>query len=118
MQILKSFTAICLCVCFIILSTDKTLAKPQCGKASWYGLEGRQTASGELVRAGALTGAHRTLKFGTKVKVTNMRNGRSIWIRINDRGPFVRGRIIDVSRAAARCLGFLRRGLTRVCLRY
>lgn len=78
------------------------------GTASVYSLahSGRKTASGEIHRASALTAAHRFLPFGTQVKVTNRRNGRSVVVRINDRGPFVRSRIIDLSPAAAKALGF------------
>lgn len=85
----------------------------QTGVASYY-WQGRGTASGERFNPGALTAAHRSLPFNTKVKVTNLRNGKSVIVRINDRGPFVRGRIIDVSRAAASELGFTGRGLTQV----
>ena len=79
-------------------------ASAQSGIASVYGY-GR-TASGERVSPGALTAAHRTLPFGTMVRVTNRSSGRSVVVRINDRGPFVRGRIIDLTPAAARALGF------------
>lgn len=77
------------------------------GRASWYGpgFHGKRTASGERFNQNALTAAHRSLPFGTKVKVTNSRNGRSVIVRINDRGPFHGGRIIDLSKAAARVLG-------------
>lgn len=85
----------------------------QTGVASYY-WQGSGTASGERFNANALTAAHRTLPFNTKVKVTNLRNGRSVVVRINDRGPFIRGRIIDVSRAAASELGFTGHGITRV----
>ena len=82
------------------------------GEASYYasGFEGRPTASGEPYRGTALTAAHRTLPFGTRVKVTNLANGRSVEVRINDRGPFHRRRVIDLSRAAAERLGMVRRG--------
>lgn len=82
------------------------------GEASYYasGFEGRPTASGEPYRGKALTAAHRTLPFGTRVKVTNLANGRSVEVRINDRGPFHRRRVIDLSRAAAERLGMVRRG--------
>lgn len=78
------------------------------GMASVYSLahSGRKTANGEIHRASALTAAHRTLAFGTHVRVTNKRNGRSVVVRINDRGPFIRSRVIDLSPAAARALGF------------
>ena len=81
-------------------------AMAQSGIASIYAYSGEKTASGERARPSGLTAAHRTLPFGTKVKVTNKRNGRSVTVRINDRGPFVRGRIIDLTPAAARALGF------------
>jgi len=83
------------------------------GIASVYSVEGgRRTASGRELNREALTAAHRTLPLGTKVKVTNKNNGNSVVVTINDRGPFVRGRIIDVSPGAARVLGFS--GLTHV----
>jgi rare lipoprotein A len=86
------------------------------GLASWYGgkFHGRRTASGEVYDQNAMTAAHKTLPFGTRVRVTNLKNGRSAVLRINDRGPFVRGRIIDVSRRAAEHLGFRTDGVTRV----
>jgi len=86
------------------------------GVASWYGnpYHGRHTASGEIFDMTSATAAHRTLPFGTRVKVTNLENGRSIVLRINDRGPFVRHRIIDVSKGAAQALGFVRQGTARV----
>ncbi len=87
----------------------------QCGKASWYKLGGT-TASGEKANPNALTAAHRTLPFGTLVKVTNLANGKTVTVRINDRGPFAKGRVIDVTRAAAKELGFLRKGITRVAV--
>jgi rare lipoprotein A len=74
--------------------------------ASVYGYSGGKTASGERANPGGLTAAHRTLAFGTHVRVTHRRNGRSVTVRINDRGPFVRGRVIDLTPAAARALGF------------
>ncbi len=77
------------------------------GLASWYGpgFWGHRTASGERLTAGAYTAAHRYLPFGTRVRVTSRRTGRSVVVRINDRGPFARGRIIDLSSASARALG-------------
>ena len=82
------------------------------GSASYYAakFEGRPTANGERYRAGELTAAHRSLPFGSKVRVTNPANGRSVTVRINDRGPFTAGRVIDVSRAAAQELGLIARG--------
>ena len=80
---------------------------PQKGVASWYGpgFHGKKTASGERFNTRALTAAHRSLPFGTKVRVTNERTGRSVVVRINDRGPFVGGRVIDLSKAAAQAVG-------------
>ncbi len=85
------------------------------GMACWYGPEyhGQQTASGERFDMNAMTAAHRTLPFNTKVRVTNLDNHASAVVRINDRGPFITGRIIDVSRRAAQELGFERAGLCR-----
>lgn len=86
------------------------------GTASWYGkpFHGRQTASGEIFDMHALTAAHRTLPFGTVLRVENLENGRAVAVRINDRGPFVRGRILDLSYGAARRLGMDVSGLARV----
>lgn len=88
----------------------------QTGVASWYGedFHGRRTANGETYDMDALTAAHTTLPMPTIARVTNLENGRSVVVRINDRGPFVEDRIIDLSRAGARELGFERNGLTRV----
>lgn len=80
------------------------LAHAQAGIASIY--SGGHTANGEHASPGGLTAAHRTLPFGTRVRVINRRNGRSVVVRINDRGPYVRGRIIDLTPAGARALGF------------
>ena len=92
---------------------------PEVGMASYYGdaLHGRRTANGERFDMHALTAAHRTLPFNTRVEVTNLENGRSVVVRINDRGPFVEGRVIDLSQAAAKELRFLGRGTTRVRLK-
>ncbi|MFV9682641.1 septal ring lytic transglycosylase RlpA family protein [Pseudomonas sp. NY15367] len=86
------------------------------GKASYYAQahHGKRTASGERFDQNALTAAHRTLPFGTRVRVTNLNNERSVILRINDRGPFVRGRVIDVSHAAAVRLDMLRAGVVPV----
>ncbi len=86
------------------------------GVASYYGkkFHGRRTASGERYNMNAMTAAHRTLAFGTRVKVTHLKNGRSVYVRINDRGPFIKGRIIDLSHAAARKLGMVSQGVARV----
>jgi rare lipoprotein A (peptidoglycan hydrolase) len=86
------------------------------GLASWYGpkFHGKLTASGEVFNQEHFTAAHPTLPWGSRVKVINLDNGKSVAVRINDRGPFKRGRIIDVSRAAARALGMVGRGITTV----
>jgi len=86
------------------------------GVASWYGedFHGRRTANGETYDMNAMTAAHTTLPLPTIVRVTNLENGRSVVVRINDRGPFAEDRIIDMSRAGARELGFERNGLARV----
>jgi rare lipoprotein A len=82
----------------------------------WTGLYGRRTASGTVHTGAALTAAHRSLPFGTRVRVTNLENGRAVVVVVDDRGPFVRGRVIDLSRAAARRLGMVRDGVVPVRL--
>lgn len=87
----------------------------QCGIASHYGREsGRITANGERFPTGEATAAHRMLPFGSRVRVVDQRTGRAVTVRVNDRGPYVAGRIIDLSPAAARALGMT--GLARVCI--
>lgn len=95
---------------------NKAVAAKQVGKASWYGpgFHGRKTASGELFNQNRLTAAHRRLPLGTRARVTNLGNGRAIEVTINDRGPYVGGRIIDLSRAAARRLAISGVGQVRV----
>ena len=82
------------------------VAHAQSGIASVYGYRGGRTASGQFVNPRALTAAHRSLPFGTMVRVTNRHNGRSVVVRINDRGPFIRGRVIDLTPRASSVLGF------------
>jgi rare lipoprotein A len=86
------------------------------GIASWYGEEfqGNETANGEIYDLNGLTAAHLTLPFGTIVRVTNLKNNKNILLRINDRGPYIGGRVIDVSLAAAKRLGFVYAGITQV----
>jgi rare lipoprotein A len=93
-------------------------ALAQCGGASWYGpgFDGKRTASGRTFNQNAMTAAHKTLPFGTEVQVTDQRTGKSVTVTINDRGPFHKGRIIDLSKAAATELGFRNRGTTSVCI--
>lgn len=88
----------------------------QRGIASYYhdSLDGNKTASGQVYRKNRLSAAHKTLPLGTKVRVTDTKTGRSIIVKVNDRGPFVKGRIIDLSRAAARKLGIVKRGIAKV----
>ncbi len=88
------------------------------GLVSWYGprFHGRPTASGEVFDSGELTMAHPSLPFGSQVRVTNLANGREVVVRVNDRGPYVDGRIADLSRAAAEDLGMVRRGVVRARL--
>ena len=88
------------------------------GLASFYSdkFEGKKTASGELYTASKMTAAHRTLPFGTRVKVTNLSNNRSVVVTVNDRGPFVKNRVIDLSRAAAKKLGYIEQGVAEVKL--
>ncbi len=107
--------------CVLLAGSPALLAMPVSasdGLASYYGrgFHGRPTASGQRFDRQALTAAHRTLGFGTKVRVTNARNGRSVVVTINDRGPFVRGRIIDLSQAAAGKIGMLSAGVAPVRL--
>ncbi|BAS00004.1 rare lipoprotein A precursor [Blastochloris viridis] len=97
----------------------QTNAKPAgVGAASFYGHNdghhGGRTANGERFDRNSMTAAHRSLPFGAQVRVTNLRNGRAVVVRINNRGPFIRGRIIDLSYGAARELGFVDRGVTQV----
>lgn len=99
---------------FGIAASDAHAAN-QCGKASWYALHS-QTASGEMMNPEAMTAAHKSLPFGAKVRVTNRANGKSVVVRINDRGPFIAGRIVDVSKGAARKLGMVGSGVVSACI--
>jgi len=90
---------------------------PQYGKASWYSVScngGTRTASGEKLNDHSLTAAHKTLPFGTKVKITNLKNGKTQIVKINNRGPYIKGRIIDVTIGVAKKLGFKNYGITSV----
>ncbi len=102
----------------LFLSLGVSFSQIQKGKASFYAdkFEGKQTASGEKYKHKKLTAAHKSLPFGTIVKVTNLENQESVEVRINDRGPFVEGRIIDLSRSAAEKLRFINQGLAEVQL--
>ena len=94
----------------------KWVGHTEAGQASYYAdkFQNRKTANGEPYKAGRKTAAHRTLPFGSKVKVTNVRSGKSVVVRINDRGPFVRGRVIDLSRSAFASIGDVSAGLLNV----
>ena len=94
-------------------SISQADAASQCGHASWYKM-GTKTASGERMNASALAAAHRSLPFGTKVRVENLSNGRSVVVRINDRGPFIGGRVIDLTQGAAERLGMIKSGVAKV----
>jgi rare lipoprotein A len=111
--------ALLLCGCAGSRAARKSPGSYQRGQASWYGghFHGRTTASGETYDKEALTAAHPRLPFGTIVRVTNRKNGWSVNLRINDRGPHIKGRIIDVSEAAARRLGMIGDGVVPVSVR-
>ncbi len=100
--------------------TSKGTLKTETGFASYYSdkLNGHATASGETFNNSKLTAAHKKLSFGTMVKVTNTANGKSVIVRVNDRGPFVTGRIIDLSKAAASSIGMLGTGIAKVFISY
>lgn len=89
-------------------------AGKSCGRASWYALHSI-TANGERMNPAAMTAAHRSLPFGTKLRVTNSRNGKSVVVRVNDRGPFIGGRVIDLSKGAAARIGMIKSGVGSVC---
>jgi len=114
MKLKRLFFTLLICSTFFTIS----VAQVQTGKASFYAdkFEGIQTASGEKYRHNKFTGAHKTLPFGTKVRVTNLANEKTVEVTINDRGPYVEGRVIDLSKAAAEELGFLNNGLADVKL--
>ncbi|GGE56603.1 RplA family protein [Halopseudomonas oceani] len=112
-----------LCSLLLVLAGCSQFQTPaaagdESGLASYYAdrLQNRKTANGERYRHDALTAAHRTLPFGTRVRVTNRDNGKSVVVRINDRGPFVRGRVIDLSKSAFSRIGSVRDGLLPVRL--
>ena len=111
----KVLRAVTLCVALFSFS-DSFAQEVQKGKASYYARKfgGRKTASGERLHHDSMTCAHRTHPFGTLLRVKNPANGREVIVRVNDRGPFVRGRIVDLSRAAARELGIIAQGIAHV----
>lgn len=101
----------------ISFTTGAFAAGNQCGTASWYGpgFHGKKSASGETFDQNDMTAAHKSLPFGTKLKVTNQRTGKSVTVEINDRGPYHGGRVIDLSKAAASKLGIVQAGTGKVC---
>ncbi|QNL47720.1 septal ring lytic transglycosylase RlpA family protein [Olivibacter sp. SDN3] len=116
-KIIKQVLIISACL-FLLASCAPKLREH--GGASFYAdkFKGRRTANGEKFRQYKMTAAHKTLPFGTKVRVKNLTNGRSVRVRINDRGPFVSGRIIDLSKKAARRLGMVQAGVAKVEISY
>jgi rare lipoprotein A len=105
--------AVALCAAVALQGSEVEASGSQCGRASWYKM-GHTTASGEKMNANALAAAHRSLPFGTKVRVENLANGRSVVVRINDRGPYAGGRVIDVTQGAAKQLGMIKSGVAKV----
>lgn len=117
-QIVIMIAAIAAVLLAVALYPMPVYAASQCGGASWYGpgFHGKRTASGAKFNENAMTAAHKTLPFGTVVKVTDQRTGKSVKVTITDRGPFHKGRIIDLSKAAAAKLGTKDAGVGSVCL--
>ena len=116
---LNRFFHLCLVAPLIIpLAPQDAQAYSGCGSSSWYGAEfdGQRTANGERFSSKAMTAAHRSLPFGSRLKVVNQANGRSVIIRVNDDGPHVSGRIIDLSEGAFRRIASLGSGVTKVCI--
>ncbi len=113
---LASLSVVVLALAACSSTGEIAATKTQSGKASWYGpgFQGRKTASGERFNMNTYSAAHRTHPFGTKLCVENLHNGRGVTVRVNDRGPFVRGRVVDVSRKAAQSLGMIRSGTASV----
>jgi rare lipoprotein A len=103
-----------LALCATMVLQTEIAAAGQCGGASWYALHSR-TASGEMMNPSAMTAAHKTMKFGTKVRVTHAKTGKSVIVRINDRGPFIKGRVLDLSKGAAKKIGLIGAGHGKVC---
>lgn len=101
---------------YVSAQAEAGATKTRAGNASYYGsrFHGRRTANGERFNMNAMTAAHKSLPFGTKVRVTNRRNGKSVVVRINDRGPYAHGRVIDLSKAAASRIGMIHSGTAPV----
>lgn len=110
---------LCLCAALLVIAPARAMAdEPVRGRASWYGMSshGKQTANGEIYNRNALTAAHRQLPFGSVVRVRNLNNGKQVLVRINDRGPFIDGRVVDVSRRAADLLRMTNAGVIPVSI--
>ncbi|WP_026770140.1 septal ring lytic transglycosylase RlpA family protein [Asinibacterium sp. OR53] len=120
MQVTKSFIRLAIPLLLVITGCSRRITET--GMASYYGVNdgfnGRKTANGEIFNTYRLTAAHKTLPFGTVVKVTNLSNGESVKVRINDRGPYIKGRIIDLSAKAAEKIDMTSKGIAQVKLSY
>ncbi len=114
--LLVSIFLLCSCAKVAVQPPNQLTGKAEFGKASYYAMkyQSRKTASGERLNQYSFTASHRTLPFGTRVKVTNVKNNKSIKVTINDRGPFVKGRVIDLTRSAFSSIGNLKSGLINV----
>jgi rare lipoprotein A len=102
--------------CWVPAANAATQAGGECGDATWYSLPGHYTADGEVMNKTSFTAAHKHLPFGSYVRVTNQKTGKSIQVKITDRGPFGRGKIIDLSWAAASAMGMIKSGVIPVCI--
>ena len=105
----------------LLVSSSSSYSKSsykECGIASWYGpgFNGKKTASGQKFNQNSMTAAHKRLPFGTRLKVKNMKTSKYVNVIVNDRGPFIKGRVIDLSKGAAKKLGILQTGSSKVCL--
>ena len=109
----RILAALSVCAFLTPMLTYSAPAEAQVGMASYY-KSGRKTANGERFNPNGYTAAHRSLKFGTRVRVTNLKTGRSVVVRINDRGPFINGRIIDLAYGAAKAVGLHNSGVAKV----
>ncbi len=120
MSILKKHFSITVIASLLLFCSACSRQITQTGKASYYAdsFDGKKTASGETFRQNSLTAAHPSLPFGTRVRVLNIANGRTVKVRINDRGPFTKGRMIDVSKKAAKKLGMVSTGVATVQIKY
>ena len=114
--IARAAAPVTVCLALLAGSSVPSFVGNGFGKASWYALHSK-TASGDRMDPSNLTAAHRSLRFGTKIQVTNSRTGKSVVVRVNDRGPFIRGRVLDVSKAAAGRLGMINSGVASVCFK-